>query len=292
MSGGASVVAAENGPLAIICGGGSLPFAVAQAAQRSGRRVVLFAIRDFADRERVAAFPHHWVSFGQFGLFRRLARQEGCRDVVMIGTVVRPAIWRIRPDLVTLRMLPRIVSMFRGGDNRLLSGVARLFEENGFRLLGAHELAPEILMPQGVLGRVQPHEGDHADIARGLAVLAACSPYDVGQAVVMAQGRVLAIEAAEGTDQMLLRVAQLRASGRIAVRGGVLIKAAKRGQDMRVDLPSLGPRTVEGVARAGLAGMAAVAGSAIVAEPDALVRAADDARLFVVGVRDDATLER
>jgi DUF1009 family protein len=285
MSGGV----ATDSALAIICGGGSLPFAVAESARQRGRRVVLFAIRDWADRERVGAFPHYWVSLAQFGRFCRLARQERCRDVVMIGTVVRPSIWRIRPDLAALRLLPRIIKMFRGGDDHLLSGVAAVFEEHGFRLIGIHELAPEILVPEGVLGRVRPNEGDHDDISRGLAVLAACSPYDVGQAVVVARGRVLALEAAEGTDQMLARVAELRATGRIAVRGGVLIKAPKRGQDMRLDLPSIGPRTVEGAAGAGLSGVAVVAGTAIMAEPDAIVRAADDARVFVVGVRDEAT---
>ena len=282
---------ADHGPLAIICGGGSLPFAVADAVGRRGRRVVLFAIRGWAEPKRVARYPHHWASVGQFGKFCRLARREGCRDVVFIGSMVRPAIRQIRPDFKTLRLLPRIFGMFRGGDDHLLKGVAAIFEEHGFQLLGAHAVAPEILMPEGALGRERPTAHDLADIAKGLALLNASSPFDVGQAVVVADGRVLAIEAAEGTDRMLTRIAELRQSGCISAAAGrgVLVKAAKRNQDRRVDLPSIGPQTVEGAARAGLAGIAVVAGSTIVAEPERIGTIADRAGLFVLGVREQAT---
>jgi DUF1009 family protein len=258
--------------------------------RKRGRRVVLFAIRGWAEPKRLEAYPHHWAALGQFGTFCRLARREGCRDVVFIGSIVRPAIWRIRPDLKTLRLLPRVLGIFRGGDDHLLKGVTAIFEEHGFRLVGAHAVAPEILMPEGTLGRERPSDRDHADIARGLALLNASSPFDVGQAVVVADARVLAIEAAEGTDCMLARIAELRRSGRIAVASGrgVLVKAAKRDQDRRFDLPSIGPQTVEGAARAGLAGIAVVAGSTIVAEPERIGATADRARLFVLGVREQA----
>ena len=264
---------ADDGALAIICGGGTLPFAVADAVTKYGRRVVLFAIRGWADPKRVVDYPHYWAALGQFGAFCRLARREGCQDVVLIGSMMRPAIWQIRPDLKTLRLLPRIFGIFRGGDDYLLKGVAAIFEEHGFRLLGAHAVAPEILMPEGALGRERPTERDNADIAKGFAFLTAASPFDVGQAVVVADARVLAIEAAEGTDSMLERIAQLRQTGRIASGRGVLVKAAKRNQDRRLDLPSIGPQTVEGAARAGLAGIAVVAGSTVVAEPAQIGRA-------------------
>jgi UDP-2,3-diacylglucosamine hydrolase len=279
---------ADDGALAIICGGGTLPFAVADAVTKHGRRVVLFAIRGWADATRVAAYPHYWAAVGQFGTFCRLARREGCRDVVFIGSMVRPAIWQIRPDFKTLRLLPRIFGMFRGGDDHLLKGVAAVFEEHGFRLVGAHAVAPEILMPEGALGHERPNDRDRADIVKGLALLNAASPFDVGQAVVVADARVLAIEAVEGTDRMLARIAELRQSGRIASGRGVLVKAAKRNQDRRLDLPSIGPQTVEGAAQAGLAGIAVVAGSTIVAEPAQIGATADRAGLFVLGVREQA----
>jgi DUF1009 family protein len=284
MSQAGAVTTDDDGPLAIVCGGGSLPFAVADAVVRRGRRVLLFAIRGWADPQRVAGYPHHWAALGQFGWFCRVARREGCRDVVFIGSLTRPAIWTIRPDLKTLRLLPRILGIFRGGDDHLLSGVARIFEEHGFRLIGAHEIAPEILMSEGPLGRERPGERDHADIAKGLALLEALSPFDIGQAVVVAGGRVLAVEAAEGTDRMLARIHELRKSGQMAADRGVLVKAAKHGQDKRVDLPSIGPQTVTSAARAGLSGIAVVAGNTIVAEPEQIAELADREHLFVVGL--------
>lgn len=276
----------QEGPLALICGGGSLPLAIADLVAARGRDVVLFPLYGAANPQASARYPHHWVHVGQFGRFTRLARAAGCRDVVFIGSLVRPALWQLRFDWTTLKVLPRVMAAYRGGDDHLLSGVARLFEHQGFRLLGAHDVAPEILVPDGVLGRVQPSARARDDIKLGFDYLRAAGPFDVGQAVVVADKHVLAVEAAEGTDAMLTRVAQLRASGRIraSAGSGVLVKAPKPAQDRRFDLPSIGPKTVEGAVRAGLAGVAVAAGETVVAEPEALVAAADRADIFVVGV--------
>jgi len=280
-----TIAATHEGPLGIICGSGSIPLAVAAAVERRGRRVMLFALRGLVDARAVAAYPHCWIAIGQFGRFRRLARAEGCRDLVLVGGLVRPAIRQVRLDWATLVEMPRIIRAFRGGDDHLLTGIGRILEGDGFRLLGAHEVAPDITAPSGALGRHRPDAGAAADIARGFEMLAAMSPYDVGQAVVIGKGHVLAVEAAEGTDAMLQRVAALREAGRIRLpRGvGVLVKAPKQRQDRRFDLPSIGPDTVLHAAQAGLAGIAIVAGGTILAEPQRLVEAADANGLFVLG---------
>jgi DUF1009 family protein len=280
-----------DGPVAIICGGGTFPFTVADSLLKQGRGVVLFALRGWADPDRVKAYRHHWSDIARLGRFLRLARQEGCRDVIFIGTLVRPSLRQlINFDLATLRVLPRAIRSFYGGDNHLLTGMARMLEDHGFRLLGAHEVAPEILVAEGALGRIMPNEQSTVDIRLGFEVLQAMGPYDVGQAVVVANRHVIAVEAAEGTDQMLARVAELRRNHRFRAPAGtgVLIKAPKPGQDRRFDLPSIGPRTVEGVAAAGLAGLAVVAGGAIAAEPQELVEKADHAGIFVVGLNEHA----
>ena len=281
----AEALSAE-GPLALICGGGSLPLAVADSVAARGRKVLLFPLRGFADVAAYAGRDPTWVHLGQFGTVARVARAQGCRDIVCLGSVVRPSLWQLRPDFFTLKVLPQVVKAYRGGDNHLLSSAGRVIEKHGFRFLGAHEVAPEILVPQGALGGGRPGERDKGDIALGLSYLRAAGPFDVGQAVVVADKHVLAVEAAEGTDQMVARVANLREAGRIGTpKGvGVLVKAAKPGQDRRFDLPSIGPRTVEGAAHAGLAGIAVAAGETIVAEPERLVAAADRAGLFVIGV--------
>jgi DUF1009 family protein len=277
--------ASADGPLAIICGGGTLPLAVADAVSRGGRDVLLFPVRGFAGPE-LERFPCHWVALGQLGRIFRRARAAGCRDVVFIGALVRPSLAQLRFDWTTVRALPRLVRAFRGGDDHLLAGVARVFEGEGFRLVGAHEVVPDLLLPEGVLGTRRPAERDKGDIAHALALLAATGPFDVGQAAVVADRHVLAIEAAEGTDRMLERIAALRQEGRIRAPAGigVLVKAPKPGQDRRFDLPSIGPPTVTAVARAGLAGLAAIAGATVVAEPEEVARRAEAEGVFVVGL--------
>jgi len=278
--------AEAEAPLAVIAGGGAVPLAVAEAARRQGRRVVMFPVRGWAEPAAMQQFTHYWLALVQAGRFLRHARKEGCRDVVFVGTAVRPPLRSLRVDWTTIKLLPRILRAYRGGDDHLLSNIAQAFEDHGFRIVGAHEVAPEILMPEGAVGSVTPSERDRADIARGLALLEATGPFDMGQAAVVAENQVLAVEAAEGTDAMLARIADLRAAGRIATAAGVgvLIKAPKPQQDRRFDLPTIGPRTVEGAARAGLAGIAVVASAALIAEPSAVAAAADRTKIFVIGI--------
>src|ERR1041384_6332021 len=184
---------ADN-PLALVCGGGTLPAAVAQAAERHGRRVVMFPVRGWADAAVVQARRHHWIALVQAGHFLDLLRQEGCREIVFIGTAVRPPLRSVRIDALTLRLLPRLWRAYHGGDDHLLSSAADFFAQSGFRIRGAHEVAPEILIPGGRIGTLAPNERDRVDIARGLAVLKAIGPFDVGQAVVVAANHVLGVE--------------------------------------------------------------------------------------------------
>ena len=280
--------------LAIICGGGSFPAAVADAVARRGRRPVMFGIKGWADAAVIERYAHHWIAIGQAGRFFRLARTEHCRDVLFIGTLLRPPLSALRLDWQTIKLMPRVIRFFRGGDDKLLSGVAGVAETGGLRVVGVKDVAPEIFVPQGVLGRHTPTERDRADIARALTVIRALGPFDVGQAAIVANNNVLAVEAAEGTDNMLMRIAELRKLGRVTspLGAGVLVKAPKSGQDRRFDLPSIGPRTIENIARAGLAGLAVTAGSTMIAEADQAIAAADRAGIFLVGVSEDAREEK
>jgi DUF1009 family protein len=291
------VHAAENSaaddPIALICGGGSFPGAVAEAIVRRGRRPVMFAIKGWAETKVVELYPHHWIAIGQLGRFLRLVRSEQCRDVLFIGTLLRPPLRQIRLDWQTIRLVPRIVQSFRGGDDRLLSALARTLEEEGLRIVGLNAVAPDVVVPEGVLGRCQPSPGDRADIAHALDLLATLGPFDVGQAAVVAENHVLAVEAAEGTDNMLRRIAELRGQGRVIspLGVGVVVKAPKPSQDRRFDLPAIGLQTVANAAAAGLAGVAVAAGNTIIADAAEAIAAADRARIFIVGVPQDPSMK-
>jgi UDP-2,3-diacylglucosamine hydrolase len=275
-----------SSPIGLIAGGGVLPFAVADSLIARNISPIFFALKGVCDPAAVTRFRHHWISIGQLGRLKGLLRAENCRDLVFIGTLVRPALSEIRLDWGTVRVMRSIWTAFRGGDDHLLSGIAGIFEQDGFRMVGIKDVAPDLLMPQGCLTRASADDDAVADIARGRAVLRALSPFDIGQAAVVIDGHVVGVEDIEGTDGLLSRVARLRAEGRIRAKAarGVLVKAPKSGQDLRFDLPTLGPRTIEGAATASLAGIAIVAGNTIVAEAQAMIEAADRAGLFVTGL--------
>ncbi len=268
--------------LGVVAAAGSIPIAVCEAARKQGIDVFVVALKGQA-APSIERFPHRWVRLGQVGGLLGALRGAKCDDVVIVGALRRPDLWRIGVDFGFIRHLPTILSLARGGDDAILRRVVRFFEGQGFTVRGAHEIAPSLLAPAGPFGAQMPNEEHHADIARGVALLDALGPFDVGQSVVVARGHVLAIEAAEGTDKMLRRCKTLHQSGRQR-RVGVLIKAPKRGQELRVDMPVIGPRTVEMAAVAGLAGIAVMSGEVMIADQAETVRLADRNRLFILGI--------
>ena len=282
----ATTAKGNSSPVGLIAAGGAMPFAVADSLTARGITPVLFAIRGACDAEQAERYRHHWISVGQLGRATKLFRDEGCRELLFIGSLVRPALSEVRLDFGTLRAIGKIWASFRGGDDHLLSGIGRILEGQGFRMVGIKDVAPDLLVPEGCLTGTRPDDQALADIARGREVLAALGPFDIGQASVVIDGHVVGVEDIDGTDGLLARIARLREQGRIrsAAGHGVMVKAPKAGQDLRYDLPTIGPRTVEGAANAKLAGIAIVAGNTLIADPQAMIVAADKAGLFVTGV--------
>jgi UDP-2,3-diacylglucosamine hydrolase len=270
--------------LAILCGGGDFPLRVAEAAKRAGRNPLMIGVVGAADK-RIEAFAHIWVHMGQLGKLFAGLKQHAISDIVIVGAMTRPEISDLRLDWGALKRAPILAPLFRGGDNGLLVGIARMFENEGVRVVGVHEIAPDLLAPAGVWGGSVISAQVRADAEKGAALIAALSPFDVGQGVIVANGRVVAIEAAEGTDAMLARVAELRATGRLRLRGkvGVLVKAPKANQDLRLDMPAVGVGTIEGAQRAGLEGIVLAAGRVLIADREEMLRAAEQAGMFVMG---------
>lgn len=273
-------------PLAIIAGGGDFPPALARIVRATGRPVYVAALDGAADP---AAFPQDDLDvyrLGQLGRLLKALRARAIGDLVLIGSLPRPSFGGIMPEASTLKYLPHFARAFQGGDDHLLRGVVRFFEEQGFRVLGPAEIAPGLTAPQGPLGRHLASAETRLLITRGFQLIEAISPFDVGQAAILADHRVVAIEAAEGTDATLRRVAELVGKGRLKIgKGdGVLVKAPKRGQDLRVDMPAIGPETLRLVGEAGLAGIAVRAGQVLVGERSQLAALADERGLFIEGV--------
>src|SRR3981189_33055 len=162
-----------SSPIGLIAAGGVMPFAVAGSLIARGLDPVLFALKGACDPVRVERFRHHWISVGQVGRAVKLFRSENCRDLVFIGTLVRPALSEIRLDWGTLRVIGRVWAPVRGGDDHLLSGIGRILEQDGFRMVGIRDVAPDLLMPEGCMTRLGPDQRAAADIVRGRDVLGA-----------------------------------------------------------------------------------------------------------------------
>jgi UDP-2,3-diacylglucosamine hydrolase len=267
----------------ILAGGGVLPGRVADAAQAAGRPVFLVGLEGFADPEVLRPFPHEIIRMGAAGRILQALRAHGCEDLVLIGSVRRPSVLDLRPDPEGARILARIGRAAFSGDDGLLSAIVRVLGEEGFRVVGAHEILTDALGTRGLLTRTGPDAQGMSDIARAERVVRALGAADVGQGCVVQQGIVLAVEAAEGTDMMLARCAALARPG----PGGVLVKLVKPGQERRADLPAIGPDTIRAAAAAGLRGVAFEAGGTILAEREAAVREADAAGLFLLGLDPD-----
>ena len=269
--------------LGILAGGGPFPGRVAAAAVAAGRAVFIVALRGFAEPSVVNAFPHAFIRMGAAGEILARLRTAGCTELVLVGPVRRPPLMDLRPDGEGARIMARIGRAAFAGDDGLLAAVVRVLGEEGFRVVGAHEVLTEAVGPRGQMGRVAPDAAAAADIERGAAVVRALGRADIGQACVVQQGVVLAVEAIEGTDAMLARAAGLARPG----PGGVLVKLVKPGQDRRADLPTVGPATLRAAAAAGLRGVAFEAGGTLLTDRAACITEANAAGLFLLGI--DAT---
>lgn len=274
------------GRLAIIAGSGFLPYYVAEAARQAGETPFIIRLKDDTNLDW-SGFESITISVGDVASLGKALAAQRIDRVVLSGGVSRRPEWReIRPNLKMIAKMPSIIrTLLSGGDDTVLQMVIGLIEAQGARVIGAHEIAPGLLASTGAFGALVPGADDQRDIDRASKAALALGALDVGQGAVSVGGRIVALEGVEGTDGMLARVAALRAEGRISSRRkGVLVKLCKPQQDIRADLPTIGPSTIENASKAGLAGIAVEAGRAFVLDREAMLRAADEAGLFVCGI--------
>jgi len=278
-------MAAGDGRLGIIAGAGALPIAIAETVSAKGGDVFVLAIDGLADAAAVAKFPHSFVSLGEFGRAASRLKEAGCRTVTLAGRVARPEFSKLKLDAKGALLMPRLTAAALRGDDALLRAVLAFFEGEGFAVIGSHEAARDLIASAGELGRIAPNKESESDIGHAMKVVEALGALDIGQAAIVCAGLVLAVEAAEGTDAMLMRVASLPETlrGTPAHRRGVLVKAVKPHQERRVDLPVIGVRTIELASAAGLAGIAVEAGAALIVSRNEVIAAADGSGLFLRG---------
>jgi hypothetical protein len=275
----------EAGTLALVAGTGRLPELVADSLERAGRPFRVLAVRGFTERA-MRARASATVDLLDIPGTLRILKDWAPSGVVPAGGVARPSPAALLNASHALRNRD-ILRHMAGGDDRLLRAVIGLLEDEGHRVVGVHEVAPDLLGRPGQIGRHAPSEAARISISTGERMLNALAPYDVGQAAVVVAQRVIAVEGPEGTDRMLARA---RTIGRkpfgygSAAEGTVLVKLPKRGQDLRIDLPAIGPRTIANAAAAGCAGIAIGAGHTLVIDERKTAAEADRLGLFLIGL--------
>lgn len=262
--------------LGILAGGGPLPGQVAKIAVTEGYAVFIVAFQDFAEPSVVKPWPHEFIRLAAAGHILSALRQHNCQELVLIGPVKRPS-WRdLRPDAEGIRILGRLGKAIFSGDDGLLAALVKILHEEGFHVRGAHEfLNPE---SEGILGQIIPDEQALKDIVYGIEINQTLGKLDIGQACIIQNGLVIAVEAMEGTDAMLQRAKNCQQPG----LGGVLVKQVKPNQERRADMPTIGPQTIQYAAQSGLRGVAFEAEGTLLVDKEEMIALANEKGLFLV----------
>lgn len=266
--------------LGIIAGGGTLPRKLAEACAAQGRKCFIVALEGSAEVDAIRHYAHACVRLGAVGEALERLRSAGVQELVMAGQVKRPSMGALKPDAVGAKFLARLGLKLFGGDDALLKALVGLFEEEGFSVIGADAILGSLLMPEGILTKKKPDAGAQKDIAIAVRVAKALGKLDIGQAVIVENGYVLGVEAAEGTDALIGRCALLKREEHRAI----LVKMCKPGQESRADLPTVGPNTLHLLRECGMLGVAAEAGGSLLLEREEAVRLADENGLFIAGI--------
>jgi UDP-2,3-diacylglucosamine hydrolase len=284
-----SVVLGPGDRVGMIAGSGQLPVDVAEGLKAAGHPPFVVIAAGEQHDAVLTCYDHVTIELERMAEVLPLLRREGVTHVVMAGGIGRrPRLSKMRPSRPLFALISRLAHGLARGDNALLTTLVGFLEEWGFKVVGAHELVPDLLAAAGVATRAQPTAGDRIDLVAAFAAAKAIGALDIGQAAVAIGGRVVAVEDIEGTDGLLTRLKALRAHPRLASRPrGVLVKCAKPGQELRADLPSIGPQTVTAASEAGLAGIGIEAGHSLVLDQDEVLRLADERGLFIIGLGED-----
>ncbi len=280
--------------IVIIAGRGSLPIELAVGAVEAGKVPFLVGIKGEAGPD-IERFDHVYLAWGQMGRMFKLIKERQISKAIFAGGVSRPtSIKQFKLDWMGAISAPKIFRLMLNGDNTLLSGLAGIFEQQGVQMVGAHNVVPNLVAGKGVIAGKKPNKLQCTSIEKAFGACKQIGALDIGQAAVAEQGKVIAEEDIKGTDAMIERVTHMRTQGRLpkSSKDGVLVKAMKPGQDMRLDLPAIGPDTIAGIVRAGLCGIGLEAGHTLILSRDETLKAANAANIFIFGLESENMVDR
>lgn len=271
--------------LGIIAGGGQLPAQLIKTCSEQGRPFFVLGLEGHADEHLLKAHPHKMLRLGAVGDALKTLKREKIEEVIMAGHVGRPTLSSLRPDITATMLIAKLGTHIFSGDDALLSAIVKIMEEEGFTVVGVGDVCSHLLAHQGVLGKNKPTKQQYNDIAQAMKITKALGSLDIGQAIIIENGYVLGVEAAEGTEALITRCSMLPQHER---GQGILVKCKKPTQDIRADLPTIGPDTIAQAYRAGLSGIVVEAGYSLILDQEKALQLANQYKIFVVGTHHEA----
>ena len=270
----------EHKTLGMIAGGGMMPVEIIRHCNATGRKIFVVGLDSFAKEEDLKEAPHAFARIGEAGKMLKAFKENNVYEIVLAGGIKRPSFKEMIPDWEGVKIVAKL-AVKKMSDDKLFRAVMDEIDSRGFKVVGIEEVVPDMMFSEGVYGKIKPSKEDLDDIQRGITVAKALGAVDVGQAVVVQEGMVLAVEAIEGTDTMLSRAATVKKEG----KKPIMVKVLKPGQDMRVDLPAMGLQTIEQLKKYGIGGMAVEAGGILLIERDSVIQMADMEGIFIIGIK-------
>ncbi len=258
----------------IIAGRGDLPFLILEALKSQSRELFILAVNGDTKPELVADTPHEWIDMAEIARTLEIFREQGVTDIVMAGGLSRPPLKALKPPALAAKILKRMGAAFFKGDDAMFKAIVSIFEEEGFKILGVDDVLKDILTPKGILTKAKPANMDEITLAVNSAK--SLGKKDIGQAVIVQNNAVIAQEDAQGTDALIVKTG--------STEGAILAKVKKPAQERRVDLPTIGPDTIEALAKNNYAGVALEADHSLILHRDQVIMLADKHGLFVIGV--------
>ena len=270
----------ENRKLGMIAGGGMMPVEIIRHCIRTEREIFVVGVEPYACEEELKDVQHIFAKIGEAGKMLKALAKNNVQDIVLAGGIKRPSFKEMIPDWEGAKIIARL-AIKKMSDDNMFRAVIDEIERHGYKVVGIEEVVPDMMFSEGIYGKTRPTAEDMDDIWRGIKVAKALGAVDVGQAVVVQEGMVLAVEAIEGTDMMLSRAAIVKKKG----KAPVMVKVLKPGQDMRVDLPAIRLQTIEQLKKYGIKGIAVEAGGILLIEREAVIKMADESGIFIIGMK-------
>lgn len=266
--------------IGIIAGSGELPFSIATSYASQGGKCYIAALEREANLQLLQDTPYQSFRIGMVGAIIEYFHKFNVQNVIFAGGIKRPNFWSIKVDMVGRALLARIIKQKFLGDDTILRIVADFLEKKGFKIISSQEILLDNLDDINIITKATPLPSDIIDIELGVKLLTTLSGLDVGQSVIIEDGYILGIEAAEGTDNLIKRCVELRKKP----QGGVLVKMLKLDQDIRLDIPTIGPDTIVNLANQSYNGLAISKDKVIIINPKTTIELANSLGLFIVRV--------